>query len=65
MTIKYTKRPYNIPNDHKMYKMAIKSFNARPSKIFPNWDFWGLKYTIWQPWLNDGQKIVLSVGESG
>jgi hypothetical protein len=43
---KYTK----LPNDHKVYPKAviyskwtknIQSFsNLRPSKIYPNWDFW-------------------------
>jgi hypothetical protein len=23
---------------------------TRPSKIYPNWDFWLEKQTIWQPW---------------
>jgi hypothetical protein len=32
--MKYTKWPQNIPNGHKIYIIA------RPSKIYPNWDFW-------------------------
>jgi hypothetical protein len=45
---KYTKLPQNIPND---YKMAVKEVHkcplniptsaiVRPSKIYPNCDFW-------------------------
>jgi hypothetical protein len=42
----------NVPNEHKMYQMVIKYpkwpyniiiyyiSNLRPSKIYPNWDFW-------------------------
>jgi hypothetical protein len=33
----------NIPNNHKIYKMAINiptSSIARPSKMYPNWYFW-------------------------
>jgi hypothetical protein len=36
----------NIPNDQQIYQMAIKhpkrptSSIARPSKIYPNWNFW-------------------------
>jgi hypothetical protein len=47
---KYTKLPQNIPNCNKIYQIAIKwtkwtynmatSLIARPSKIFPNRDFW-------------------------
>jgi hypothetical protein len=47
---KYTKWPQTIPNDHKLYQMALKlskwSLNIptfsipRPSKIYPDWDFW-------------------------
>jgi hypothetical protein len=41
MVTKYTKWPQNIPNDRKIDQMAIKYTNiARPSKIYPNWDFW-------------------------
>jgi hypothetical protein len=47
----YTKCPQNAPSGHKIYvqfaskilKMAIKvptSSMARPSKIYPHWDFW-------------------------
>jgi hypothetical protein len=46
---KYTKRTQYIPNCHKIYLMDGKftqwpqnmptSSVARPSKIFPNWDF--------------------------
>jgi hypothetical protein len=46
MVTKYTKWSQNIPNGYKMYQidqMAQKiptSLNARPSKIYPNFDFW-------------------------
>jgi hypothetical protein len=44
MAAKYTKWPQNIPNGRKIYQMAIKyapySIIARPSKIYPNWEFW-------------------------
>jgi hypothetical protein len=39
---KYTKWPQNAPFCHKIDKMAIKiltSSVARPSKIYPNWEF--------------------------
>jgi hypothetical protein len=42
----YTKRPYIIPNGHKLYQMAIKYVKVptfcipRPSKIYQNWYFW-------------------------
>jgi hypothetical protein len=42
MATKYTKGPQNIPNDHKIDQMAINmptSSIARPSKIYPVWDF--------------------------
>jgi hypothetical protein len=59
---KYTKWPQNIPNGtqnmpkgRKMDQMAIKYTSqhtsmTRPSKIYPNWDFWFENNTIWQPW---------------
>jgi hypothetical protein len=37
MVIKYPKYPENIPNGHKLYKTFS---NLRPSKVYPNWDFW-------------------------
>jgi hypothetical protein len=49
ITIKYTKWPQNILNGHKIYPMAVKNCHriciptssiARPSKIYPIWDFW-------------------------
>jgi hypothetical protein len=55
---KCTKWTQYVPNGHKISQMSIKykkwpknisTFsNLRPSKIYPNWDFW--KQTIWQPW---------------
>jgi hypothetical protein len=46
---KYTKRPQNVPKDHKIYQMVGKltecpldiltSSIERPSKIYTNWDF--------------------------
>jgi hypothetical protein len=35
-----------IPNVHKILPKALKYINIshlRPSKIFPNWDFWFIK----------------------
>jgi hypothetical protein len=52
---KYAKWPQNVPNiqySRKLDKMAIKiptSSAARPSKVYPKWDFWFEKYAIWQP----------------
>jgi hypothetical protein len=46
ITTKYTKRGKNIPNGHKIFPIDqivikyTKIFLARPSKIYPNWDFW-------------------------
>jgi hypothetical protein len=41
MTVEYFKRPLNTP-----------AFSIlRPSQIYPNWDFWVWKQTIWQPCL--------------
>jgi hypothetical protein len=41
-TTKCTKWPYNVPFGRKIDNMVIKipSSIARPSKIYPNWDFW-------------------------
>jgi hypothetical protein len=37
MDKKYFQWPQNSPNGHKIYQdFSI----ARPSKIYPNWDFW-------------------------
>jgi hypothetical protein len=38
MVIKYPKSPLNIPNGHKIYQHF--SIYVRPSKIYPNWNFW-------------------------
>jgi hypothetical protein len=47
------KCPQNIPNDGKIEQMTIKIPTpsiTRPSKMYPNWDFWFENmYTIWQP----------------
>jgi hypothetical protein len=57
MATKYAKWQQNIPNDNKIYQMAIKHIHistssiARPSKIYPNGVFLVGKYAIWQPWL--------------
>jgi hypothetical protein len=45
MTTKYTKWPKNISNGRKIDQIVIKYKNkrfsiARPSKIYPNLDFW-------------------------
>jgi hypothetical protein len=37
MAIKYTKWPYNFPNDNKIH---LHFSIPRPAKIYPNWDFW-------------------------
>jgi hypothetical protein len=42
ITIKYNKLPQNIPNDPTIDQRAINipiSSIAKPSKIYPNWDF--------------------------
>jgi hypothetical protein len=54
--VKRPKRGEIIPKEHKIYQMAVKYFrwpanaptfsNLRPSKTYPNWDFWYEKYTI-------------------
>jgi hypothetical protein len=42
----YTKAVENVPDCHKIYQMAIEytkwpNFSvSKPSKIYPNWDFW-------------------------
>jgi hypothetical protein len=46
----YTKSPQTIPNCYKIYQIALKyskgSYNIpifiipRPTKTYPNWDFW-------------------------
>jgi hypothetical protein len=49
--MKYTKRPQNIRNGRKIDQLAKNmqtSSIARPSKIYPNWDFLVRKYAIWQ-----------------
>jgi hypothetical protein len=38
MASKYAKWPQNMPNSHKIY--IPTSSIARPSKIYPDWDFW-------------------------
>jgi hypothetical protein len=36
-----------VPNGHKIYQhLQLQD----PPKIYPNWDFWVSKITIWQPW---------------
>jgi hypothetical protein len=37
MGIKYTKLPQTISNGRKIYQYIPF---ARPSNIYPNWDFW-------------------------
>jgi hypothetical protein len=39
MSVKYYKWPNNISTFSSL----------RPTKIYPNWDFWFWKQTIWQP----------------
>jgi hypothetical protein len=62
MTTNYTKRPYIIPNGLKLFKMVIKYTNIfilRPSKIYPNRDFWfetkpsgnpRFEWPVWKLW---------------
>jgi hypothetical protein len=38
MSIKYTEYPLKRPNVHKIYLPYI--FHSKPSKIYPNLDFW-------------------------
>jgi hypothetical protein len=43
MATKYTKRGKNIPNNHKVYQMAIKYaniFHRNTLQNLPYWDFW-------------------------
>jgi hypothetical protein len=40
MATKYTTLPKNGPNGHKIFQHITF---ARASKIYPNWDFLGLK----------------------
>jgi hypothetical protein len=43
MTSNYTKLPCIMPNGHKIFQMIINITTLsipRPSKIYPNWDFW-------------------------
>jgi hypothetical protein len=43
ITTKYTKWPQNIPNGRNITKLSLNRPTysiARPSKIYPNWDFW-------------------------
>jgi hypothetical protein len=50
---KYTKRPQNIPNGHKIYQTAIK-YTKRPWQGTPKYTkisiWYENRYTIWQPW---------------
>jgi hypothetical protein len=49
-TEKSTKRTQNVPYDHKISQLSVKHSkwpsnmstfsNPRPSKIYPNWNFW-------------------------
>jgi hypothetical protein len=51
MNRKCTKWSNNIPDVRKIFPMAknISIFpNLRPSKIYPNWDFWFRNKTIWR-----------------
>jgi hypothetical protein len=51
-----------IPNGRKIDQMATKYTNIfhcktfLPKFIYPNWDFWFAKYTIWQPCLKPGRR---------
>jgi hypothetical protein len=56
MVLKCTKLPHYIPNSHRIYQPFPFQ---RPQKNYPNWDFWLLKYTIWQPWT--GELIELTI----
>jgi hypothetical protein len=46
MATKYITWPYNKPNGQIIYPT---SSIARPSQIYPNWDFSFENYDIWQP----------------
>jgi hypothetical protein len=50
ISTKYTKWLQCVPNGHKIDLRAIKyaSSIARPSKIYPNWDFWSGKPVLEQ-----------------
>jgi hypothetical protein len=61
--VQHTKTEKHVPNDTKIYQIAVKYTKwpqnipktlsiPRPSKIFPNWDFWYENTsTNWQLWL--------------
>jgi hypothetical protein len=41
MATKYTERQQHIPNGNKIGIPNVPASSiARPSKIYPNWDFW-------------------------
>jgi hypothetical protein len=43
MAVKYFQWPQNISNGRKIDQVLIKIprfYNARPTKIYPNWNFW-------------------------
>jgi hypothetical protein len=58
LNTKCTKWSYNIPNVCKGFQMAIKYIstfsNLRPSKIYPNWDFWFVKKPSGNPGFEAG-----------
>jgi hypothetical protein len=64
MTTKCTKWPQNIPFGRKVDKSALKQYEhllhiARPSKIYPNWDFWFENTPSGNPGAGEAQKCRL------
>jgi hypothetical protein len=58
MAIKYTKWPYNIPNDHKIYQHFL--FQGPPKFIQIGIFVW--KQTIWQPcFLSKSKKMKIKI----
>jgi hypothetical protein len=40
LATKYTKRPQNVPNGHRIYQMAKHLRLQDPPKFSQIWDFW-------------------------
>jgi hypothetical protein len=62
MNTKCTKWSQNIPNDRKLFQMAVNYintfYNLRPSKIYPNLDFWFENKKSGNPGFGDKNVVV-------